>query len=176
MANFKGGFAFNNEAAKVEVEQAPDGTLISCVNPVTGESLAGANYKEVYEGTAASILTSADVEWLTSISELKNKIESHDIEVEIEFDLNALEAGMKITSNVLVPKATGINVGLDFSVAIDSPLGLQGLISSFSGASGPPYVILAANLNTITNGTTTNITSYAANIPTKTTIYYHPMS
>ena len=41
MANFKGGFAFNNEAAKVEVEQAPDGTLISCVNPVTGESLGG---------------------------------------------------------------------------------------------------------------------------------------
>lgn len=40
MANFKGGFAFNNEAAKVEVEQAPDGTLISCVNPVTGEELA----------------------------------------------------------------------------------------------------------------------------------------
>lgn len=41
MANFKGGFAFNNEAAKVEVEQAPDGTLISCVNPVTGEELGG---------------------------------------------------------------------------------------------------------------------------------------
>ena len=41
MANFKGGFAFNNEAAKVEVEQAPDGTLISCVNPVTGGSLGG---------------------------------------------------------------------------------------------------------------------------------------
>jgi len=41
MDNFKGGFAFNNEAAKVEVEQAPDGTLISCVNPVTGESLGG---------------------------------------------------------------------------------------------------------------------------------------
>lgn len=41
MASFKGGFAFNNEAAKVEVEQAPDGTLISCVNPVTGESLGG---------------------------------------------------------------------------------------------------------------------------------------
>lgn len=32
MANFKGGFAFNNEAAKVEVEQAPDGTLIIKVN------------------------------------------------------------------------------------------------------------------------------------------------
>lgn len=41
MANFRGGFAFNNEAAKVEVEQAPDGTLISCVNPVTEESLGG---------------------------------------------------------------------------------------------------------------------------------------
>lgn len=41
MANFKGGFAFNNEAAKVEVEQAPDGTLVSCINPVTGEELGG---------------------------------------------------------------------------------------------------------------------------------------
>ena len=54
MANFKGGFAFNNEAAKVEVEQAPDGTLISCVNPVTGESLGGGNYSEVIEGTLAA--------------------------------------------------------------------------------------------------------------------------
>ena len=51
MANFKGGFAFNNEAAKVEVEQAPDGTLISCVNPVTGEELGGGGVGEVaYEG------------------------------------------------------------------------------------------------------------------------------
>lgn len=50
MANFKGGFAFNNEAAKVEVEQAPDGTLISCVNPVTGESIGGTT--EVITGTA----------------------------------------------------------------------------------------------------------------------------
>lgn len=48
MANFKGGFAFNNEAAKVEVEQAPDGTLISCVNPVTGESLGGGGGAEIF--------------------------------------------------------------------------------------------------------------------------------
>ena len=48
MANFKGGFAFNNEAAKVEVEQAPDGTLISCVNPVTGESLGGGGGGEIF--------------------------------------------------------------------------------------------------------------------------------
>lgn len=41
MANFKGGFTFNNEAAKVEVEQQPDGTLVSCMNPVTGEELSG---------------------------------------------------------------------------------------------------------------------------------------
>lgn len=52
MANFRGGFAFNNEAAKVEVEQAPDGTLISCVNPVTGESIGGTT--EVITGTAAA--------------------------------------------------------------------------------------------------------------------------
>ena len=49
MANFKGGFAFNNEAAKVEVEQAPDGTLISCVNPVTGESLGGGGGGVLFE-------------------------------------------------------------------------------------------------------------------------------
>lgn len=54
MANFKGGFAFNNEAAKVEVEQAPDGTLISCVNPVTGESLNAGNSEEVIIGTLAA--------------------------------------------------------------------------------------------------------------------------
>lgn len=52
MANFKGGFAFNNEAAKAEVEQAPDGTLISCINPVTGESLSGGGTTEVITGTA----------------------------------------------------------------------------------------------------------------------------
>lgn len=174
MANFKGGFAFNNEAAKVEVEQAPDGTLISCVNPVTGESLGGGNYSEVITGTADSILTSTDLEWLT-MTALRQKIESHEIDVEIEFDLSALEAGMKITSNVLVPKVTGEDIGLYFSVALDSPLGIQGFISSFAGASGTPYVIQAANLSTITNGTATNITAYAANIPTKTTICYHPM-
>lgn len=50
MANFKGGFAFNNEAAKVEVEQAPDGTLISCVNPVTGESLNAGKLQRSYNG------------------------------------------------------------------------------------------------------------------------------
>ena len=54
MANFKGGFAFNNEAAKVEVEQAPDGTLISCVNPVTGESLGGGGGFSQY-GSALTI-------------------------------------------------------------------------------------------------------------------------
>lgn len=51
MVNFKGGFAFNNEAAKVEVEQAPDGTLISCVNPVTGEELGGGGGFEPFSGT-----------------------------------------------------------------------------------------------------------------------------
>lgn len=55
MANFKGGFAFNNGPAKAEVEQAPDGTLISCVNPVTGESLNAGNYSEIITGTAADI-------------------------------------------------------------------------------------------------------------------------
>lgn len=54
MANFKGGFAFNNEAAKVEVEQAPDGTLISCVNPVTGESLGGGDSSLFVEPVAGS--------------------------------------------------------------------------------------------------------------------------
>lgn len=53
MANFKGGFTFNNEAAKVEVEQAPDGTLMSCVNPVTGESLGGVFIKPAAGNTFA---------------------------------------------------------------------------------------------------------------------------
>ena len=47
MTNFKGGFAFNNEAAKVEVEQSPNGALISCINPVTGESMGGGNPNSV---------------------------------------------------------------------------------------------------------------------------------
>lgn len=41
MADFKGGFRFNNGSAAAEVEQNADGSLVSCRNPITGESIGG---------------------------------------------------------------------------------------------------------------------------------------
>jgi hypothetical protein len=82
MANFKGGFAFNNEAAKAEVEQAPDGTLISCVNPVTGESLGGGGSSdfstatvtitESYSVAFPAILTVGDLSYIAIAPQVYN--------------------------------------------------------------------------------------------------------
>lgn len=71
MANFKGGFAFNNEAAKVEVEQSPNGALISCINPVTGESMGGGNPNsvQVITGTLDNPFGSEGLELMYNLSD-----------------------------------------------------------------------------------------------------------
>lgn len=160
MANFKGGFAFNNEAAKVEVEQAPDGTLVSCVNPVTGQSLNAGNYSEVITGTAAAPFGDY------TISELIAGVVAGDISMMATFDASALGISYPIDAPI-------------WAVASSTMLEAQG--ASFSGAdlTGAYLAFWPANgtarWQMYGNGQYTDITAYMPNIPCVLTIYHHPM-
>lgn len=167
MANFKGGFAFNNEAAKVEVEQEADGTLVSCINPVTGKSLAGGeNYVETFEGTAAELLR-ADVNFTT---DFVNALRDGNISIVIDMDLTAFSFP-SITLNIFPRGSVGI--GQNITVGDD----INGTTCSIRAGNidletGSLY---CDSLLLITNGVTTDGTKYASSIPTVTTIYHHPM-
>lgn len=166
MANFKGGFAFNNEAAKVEVEQSPNGALISCINPVTGESMGGGNPNsvQVIKGTAA-------VPFGIYAASIEQGLANGNCSGKIELDGTALGLGtitLNLRSNSGGIQADALSVGT----------------SNCDGT----YVVWASNLDFAiliacvfvadTEGPTVTITDmseHASQIPTTLTIYWHPM-
>lgn len=167
MVNFKGGFAFNNEAAKVEVEQAPDGTLISCVNPVTGESLGGSNnYKETYSGTMAAPF---NPDWLESdFILLCDAVSKGNASIIIDIDASASSMGHLVTA------CLGVVVGEQgedsFILAqICDAVNRNGMTASWEGRG----VITVAGV--LLNGNYSDVKIAAENFPTVTTIYYHHM-
>lgn len=170
MANFKGGFAFNNEAAKVEVEQAPDGTLISCVNPVTGEGLVTNNVEE-FEGTAANLI--GDYPEATYIDNLLKDIYDGNVSIQITFDLSAAS----------LPEMTiwgaGDTIhkfyGADLDPTYVTGVYFEGGETAIALDDGTAFR-LYAGLYKLTNGSSSDMTEYGAMIPTVTKIYHHPMS
>lgn len=161
MDNFKGGFAFNNEAAKVEVEQAPDGTLISCVNPVTGESLAGGNYSETYEGTAADI----ECEIADSLPQL---VYTGAASIYFTFDLTAMGMG---SITVMANQRLGhVMIADNLRVVSSNVNGFYCEMEQNQGSN-----VVANALILFSGGTATDGTAYAASVPATMTINYHPM-
>ena len=162
MANFKGGFAFNNEAAKVEVEQAPDGTLISCVNPVTGEELGG-GATDVITGTVAAPFPDMTQD---------------------EYDQLISDMADGHAAAVMIIDATATGLG-------DLPTGLLGIVDE-NGGDGANYTLIAqvadptpdnqikiawahpnavASANARVRGSLVDMSETASNFPTTTTIY-----
>lgn len=161
MANFKGGFAFNNEAAKVEVEQAPDGTLISCVNPVTGESLSAGNSYEVITGTADAPFGDY------TVIELAEALAAGNISIMASIDASALG----IQNPIIGP--------------IYQTLGADGLIMDGASFTSGPTLAMAYSthwyadgrpqLFMYNSGTNTDATAYMSAITSRVTIAHHPM-
>lgn len=166
MANFKGGFAFNNEAAKVEVEQSPNGALISCINPVTGESMGGGNPNsvQVIEGTLANPFGDVD------INELMDALyvgadQTGDAHAIIAGDAAVLGFGLLQQPVYCMNyrlRSTAGDINEDGSLCNEIYWYLDG-------------EQLAIHAYIEQNGTLTNIASYASQIPTTLTIYWHPM-
>lgn len=161
MANFKGGFAFNNEAAKVEVEQSPNGALISCINPVTGESMGGGNPNsvQVIEGTLANPF--GDI----AMDELQAAVISGNATAILEFNASALGFGTQKTALYYYgdEELTASYAGLTpaFSVAY---------YLRWNSASGDlEYAYVEED------GTVTDVKTAAASLPSTLTIYLHPM-
>lgn len=162
MANFKGGFAFNNGPAKVVVEQAPDGTLVSCVNPVTGQGLNAGNYSETYEGTAAEIVIETE-------ALLPNLVREGNASIYFTFDMTAL--GIPVPITVMVNRAVGMHLYCDNINYTES--GLSGMYAEMEFSQGQH--IIAAELLSITNGVITDGSAYASSVPTVMKVNYHTM-
>lgn len=166
MANFKGGFAFNNEAAKAEVEQAPDGTLISCVNPVTGESLNAENSSEVITGTTANPLPGVN------IRELADAIEARNTSAIMDIDGSSLGVTDPIKLSLSPAQIITGGTLLDRGVAVQAATILSNntlvmaIDARWFGA------------NPVNNRQKVYMGGTAADfpaVPTITTIYHHPM-
>lgn len=166
MDNFKGGFAFNNEAAKVEVEQSPNGALISCINPVTGESMGGGNPNsvQVITGTLAN-------PWGEEYSRAPfEAMILGNANAMITIDLSELGA-FEITAPVYL-----------FGTGQDAVIVSSGAVMGAGASVANAYTInwnvvsgalIYAGINT--DGEGTDIASIASQIPTTLTIYWHPM-
>lgn len=171
MASFKGGFAFNNEAAKVEVEQAPDGTLISCVNPVTGESLGGGggrNYKQVITGTLGNPFGD-----YTPVS-IGRAIYNGGLSGIIDIDASALG----VTNPIIMPLSFAANDPTDIEGSI---YGVMASSAEFQSRQGQPIGILnAAQLLWLTSNEFSGYMdgqyfNLPSTLPTTVTLYWHPM-
>ena len=176
MANFKGGFAFNNEAAKVEVEQAPDGTLISCVNPVTGEDLNARNYVETFTGTANALTPLSAIPELSDPDDFAALLASGDVDIEISFDMSALGGTILIGTvattklsdgTILTPKVQ--NIVINGTNTADGSLVSHINFSRISG-----LIVMDSYL--YQSGSWVDMTTHLSAIPTVTKIYHHPMS
>ena len=166
MANFKGGFAFNNEAAKVEVEQSPNGALISCINPVTGESMGGGNPNSVQVITGTLDNPFGDV----NLTELENAINNSSASFIMELDLSILAISTP------APLASSpIQLVSPYIVAsqfrIDDNGELTNAIYASWNSSNRELHSAWANYG----GAINDMCDYASQIPTTLTIYWHPM-
>lgn len=168
MANFKGGFAFNNGPAKVVVEQAPDGTLVSCVNPVTGESLNAENSKEEFTGFLSGILrnsfgsTSADI-----ITALQNG----DISANIAVNASVIGADDFVAPICAVPYTGTMQpaVGFVYGGVSEEDYAIMLATFQWTGDTG------ASNLILINENGISSLMAYIQTIPCTLTIYHHPM-
>ena len=179
MANFKGGFAFNNEAAKVEVEQSPNGALISCINPVTGESMGGGNPNsvQVIEGTVGDLFPVGTLT-LEELEALEIAMESNSASIILTMD--ATELG--ITDPIIVPlmsyRQDEMHNYYNGAVMTSGQSVASGLNISYELQFASPVLSVLTQVNIADGaGTITDLrtTIEQVNIPTSTAIYWHPM-
>ena len=165
------GINFGRPNEEFIVESDGNGALTSARNAVTGtEYVGGENYKEVFEGTGADIIGNITFD---KAQEITLGIENHDISVDIEFDLTAFELG-----KVTVPATR--RFGYDFIVnnlVGDVQGNIDGVYAQITRQmSGNDYFFNITSLFSIRSSTiAVDASSYASTIPTKTTIYHHPM-
>lgn len=162
MANFKGGFAFNNEAAKVEVEQAPDGTLISCVNPVTGQSMSSGNYSEVINGTADAPFGDY------TVMDLAEELVGGNISIFARIDASALGIQDPIIGPIYSSLGTDMLI-MDGASFISGPTLSRAYDAQW-------YSDGSSKLFMYNSGITTDATAYMSAITSTVTILHHPMS
>ena len=170
MANFKGGFAFNNEAAKVEVEQAPDGTLISCVNPVTGESLGGGNSKEVITGTASTIFSNMGYDAAIALA-LDISYMNALINASILYDLDATAiVGQHLTGQIMSANIPSNNMAVFKTSEInnDNTVGVSVIWDVTENNS-------SFKASQFMSGSWTDVSAVFGALPITLTIYHHPM-
>lgn len=177
MANFKGGFAFNNEAAKVEVEQSPNGALISCINPVTGESMGGGNPNsvQVITGTMASVWDDLPIEDGNRFAEL---FRQGGVSAQMVGDLTALgESEIKLsTCNSFITTQDNSNIAsiVFGNLRLNNPP-FMAFETIFSWELTSNGYIKAVGIYSYINGEVIDISEHASQIPTTLTIYWHPM-
>ena len=173
MANFKGGFAFNNEAAKVEVEQSPNGALISCINPVTGESMGGGNPNsvQVIAGTLDNPFGDVD------ISELILALENNGANAVLNADITAIGY-----TGIVLPLAVAVygDAGILATYSSDIVFEKLTIAQAYYNYDFEDNFILNKADQVVGDYdnhefTATDIKSYASLIPTTLTIYWHPM-
>lgn len=158
----KGSIRFNN-AVNAEVDT--DGSEItSVINLVDGSSLSN-NYSEVIEGNLASPFGDY------TRAEIDAMLRNNSITITGIVDASALSMGTISLpffgcSSLLEHLTAAI-----YAPLLDSNTGDWACINWYSYDNAPDSQYFAV----FQNGTTTNLTSYMANLPTEFTIYHHPM-
>lgn len=179
MANFKGGFAFNNEAAKVEVEQSPNGALISCTNPVTGESMGGGNPNsvQVVEGTVGDIFPVGTLT-LEELAALGSAMESNSASIILTIDATELGITDPVTVPLMFYRQDEMHIYYNGAVMSSGESVANGLNISYELQFATPVLSILSQIS-IANGagTITDLRSIITqvNVPTSTAIYWHPM-
>lgn len=175
MANFKGGFVFNNEAAKVEVEQSPNGALISCINPVTGESMGGGNPNsvQVIEGTLESVWNDLSTEDASRFDEAFNQ---GGASAQLVCDLSNFGVGDAVKLSAYFVDASPLPT-IEFGTLYitNTPHSALEVDFVWTSDSGTGTHIKLLNIARFLNNEITDMSEYAPLVPTTLTIYWHPM-
>lgn len=166
MADFIGGFNFNNDAAVVEVGVDKDGTLEFCRNPVTGEEMGGAdNYVETITGTAADVFNTND--YYTDA--LAEGLLDGSISAIVTSDFSVLGKGtykcplytrQNLDTKVVIAQYTELEA--------DDPLAVQTWWYKVEGGSG--MMMASYDQNGLVN-----LNTVAQMVPVSINIYHHPM-
>ncbi|MBO7093589.1 MAG: hypothetical protein J6W33_01610 [Spirochaetia bacterium] len=170
----KGSIRFDNDInIEVDVDKSAEegAKLTSAVNLVDGQELGGANYSEVFEGNGNAIFGDEGLSGYSDEDQFISDIKNDNIYIVIDFDLTALTGVhiiLPVSCDIDTPIATNITISADATT-------VDGVSAGFGIVGGEQFNLNVGFLAGVLNGVITDITSYAATIPTRTTVYYHPM-
>ena len=154
------------------LEVDDSGAATSQVNQDTGDEYVGAgNYSETYEGTGNALFGNDGLSAYTTEEQFLADVVNGNIYVVIDFDLTSLTGVhliLPLYCDIDALIATNITVNPD-GTTVDGASALFGIVE------GDEFNLNVANFAGVINGVITDVSSYAPTIPTRTTIYYHPM-